>query len=132
MSQCNHLVSCSECYQVVKELQTQVAELLETAVYVNKERMKDEATIAELEAENERLEKENNTLREIIQPRTEQVIEWAAKYAQMRELYNDLIYQVANVHPNESRHETAKRYIMEAEQPSNNQAECAALQEGEC
>ena len=27
MSQCNHLISCSECYRVVKELQAQVAEL---------------------------------------------------------------------------------------------------------
>jgi len=49
----------------------------------------------------------------------------------LRGLYDDLIYQVATKHPNESRHETAKRYIMQAEQPSDNQVECAALQEGE-
>jgi len=41
----------------------------------------------------------------------------------LRALYDDLIYQVANKHPNESRHETAKRYIMQAEQPSDNQAQ---------
>ena len=48
--------------------------------------------IAELEAENQRLktenrrlDKENNILRETVQPRTEQVIEWAAKYERLRD-----------------------------------------------
>lgn len=34
----------------------------------------------------------------------------------VRKQYDDLIYQVATVHPGESRHETAKRYIRSAEQ----------------
>jgi hypothetical protein len=37
----------------------------------------------------------------------------------MRDLYWELIYQVANKYPGESRHETAKRYIHQAEHQSN-------------
>lgn len=38
-------------------------------------------------------------------------------------LYDELLYQVVKKHPNESRHETALRYIRQAEAPSNNAAE---------
>lgn len=41
-------------------------------------------------------------------------------------LYLDLIYQVANRHPGESRHDTAKRYITQAE---NHPVQCAAAGE---
>ncbi len=34
---------------------------------------------------------------------------------ELREKYDELIYQVETKHPNESRHETAKRYIYERE-----------------
>ena len=44
-------------------------------------------------------------------------------------LYYDLIMQVGNKHPGESRHDTAKRYILRAEDTSNIQAGQAARQE---
>lgn len=37
----------------------------------------------------------------------------------VRALYDDLIYQVTTVHPGEERHDTAKRYIRQAEQHDN-------------
>ena len=37
----------------------------------------------------------------------------------VRKLYDELIYEVATVHPGESRHDTAKRYIRNAEQNDN-------------
>jgi hypothetical protein len=40
-------------------------------------------------------------------------------------LYFELIYEVAIKHPGESRHETARRYIREREQPRNSQATAA-------
>ena len=46
-----------------------------------------------VQQENQRLDRENNTLREIVQPRTEQVIEWAAKYERLREA-------VSGINPN--------------------------------
>lgn len=39
--------------------------------------------------------------------------------------YDELIYAVGNVYPNETRHETALRYIRRAEEPNGSQA-CAA------
>ena len=41
-------------------------------------------------------------------------------------LYFELLYEVATKHPDESRHETARRYIREREQPKNQQV-CSAL-----
>ena len=35
-------------------------------------------------------------------------------------LYHDLLLQVVRKHPSETRHETAKRYIKQAEEPQNN------------
>lgn len=50
-----------------------------------------------------------------------------AENAKLKEDYNDLIYQVATNFPSESRHETAKRYIKQAE---DRPSQCsAALQE---
>ena len=43
---------------------------------------------------------------------------------QLARRYYDLIYQVQTKHPDESRHDTAKRYIVNAETPKDNQA-CA-------
>lgn len=44
--------------------------------------------------------------------------------AAYKTLYFELLYEVARKHPGESRHETARRYIRQAETPSN--AACAA------
>ena len=41
-----------------------------------------------------------------------------AELARLREQYMDLIMQVANKWPGETRHETAKRYIVERENAS--------------
>lgn len=42
-----------------------------------------------------------------------------AELKRVREQYDDLLMQVATVHPGESRHDTAKRYIRNAEQHDN-------------
>ena len=67
------------------------------------EALSDNARIAELEAELERL----------------------------RERYNDLIMQVARKHPNETRHDTAKRYIYDAEHQACQPTQSALLEKGE-
>ena len=51
-----------------------------------------------------------------------------AEIKRLRALYNDLIMCVGNKHPGESRHETAKRYLINAESPVISTAS-AALKE---
>ena len=53
----------------------------------------------------------------------------AAELAEAKRLYYELIYQVANVHPGESRHETALRYLKQAEMPSPDNCGSMAAQE---
>ncbi len=48
-----------------------------------------------------------------------------AELAEKDRLYHELLYQVGNKYPNESRHETALRYLKRAEQPSNDPAKQA-------
>lgn len=48
-----------------------------------------------------------------------------AELAAKDQLYHELLYQVGNKYPNESRHETALRYLKRAEQPSNDPAKQA-------
>lgn len=43
-------------------------------------------------------------------------------------MWLDLIMQVGNKYPGESRHETAKRYILRAEDSGNNAAKCVSKQ----
>jgi len=45
----------------------------------------------------------------------------AAQPAPAQELYNELLFAVARVHPNETRHQTALRYIQQAESGGANQ-----------
>lgn len=42
----------------------------------------------------------------------------------LREKYNELLYAVGNKYPNESRHQTALRYIKQAETSSGEGGEC--------
>jgi hypothetical protein len=42
-----------------------------------------------------------------------------------QELYNELLFSVARVHPHETRHQTALRYIQQAESGSSDQCEAA-------
>ncbi len=48
---------------------------------------------------------------------------------QLQDKYHDLLYQVARKHPGESRHETAKRYIQEAETPQDNTEASATIEQ---
>ena len=52
-----------------------------------------ERVIAELEADNKRLEKENNLLRDTVEPRTEQLIAMAAKNKALRKACIRLIWR---------------------------------------
>ena len=51
--------------------------------------------------------------------------ELEAERDRLRDAYNELIYEVATKHPDESRHETAKRYIHEREHRQSNVAQQA-------
>ena len=48
--------------------------------------------------------------------------------AELRDQYNDLIMQVAMKHPDETRHETAKRYIYNAEHQDNEPAAALVME----
>lgn len=54
-----------------------------------------------------------------------------AKLQAAQERYNDLIMEVQNKHPGESRHETAKRYIHERENKPAGTAQQALQQHDE-
>jgi hypothetical protein len=45
--------------------------------------------------------------------------------ASVQELYNELLYAVVRVHPNETRHQTALRYIQQAESGGADQCTAA-------
>lgn len=53
---------------------------------------------------------------------------WVCVPREAAEKYNELLYAVATKHPGESRHETALRYIRQAETSSNN-CQAAAKEE---
>ena len=48
----------------------------------------------------------------------------ADKLAELREKYNELLYAVGNKHPDETRHQTALRYIQQAEVPRVGGPQC--------
>jgi hypothetical protein len=52
-----------------------------------------------------------------------------SRHAALVEKYDELLYSVGNKYPNESRHETALRYIRNSENPTDNIAHQAALAE---
>lgn len=64
------------------------------------------ALVADLQAENARL---------------------TAALVESQRLHCELLYQVATKHPNETRHETARRYIQQHENHCNKGGPCAAL-----
>jgi hypothetical protein len=51
----------------------------------------------------------------------EEYCDWLVQPAPVQELYNELLFAVARVHPNETRHQTALRYIQQAESGGANQ-----------
>ena len=84
--------------------------------------------IAELEAERDRLKADNPRMDLLIEM-DRQNNELRARHAALVEKYNELLYSVGNKYPNESRHETALRYIRNAEKPTDNIAHQSALAE---
>jgi hypothetical protein len=91
-----------------------------------------EQNTAELKAEVERLRADHATLLdnasiEVRRLRAESN-KMEAEVERLRALYSDLIMCVGNKHPGESRHETAKRYLIHAETPVISTA-VAALKE---
>jgi len=70
------------------------------------------------------------TKRDILHSKTQgEDIQWAIDRIIALEnrsiLYEELIYQIANKTPNETRHETALRYIKQAEERCNGPAQAA-------
>lgn len=61
----------------------------------------------------------------IVEGNTE-INEWRAKLAEANRLYHELLYAVDSAFPNESRHETALRYIRDREWGSNDAAQAEA------
>ena len=58
--------------------------------------------------------------------RERKLVERIAALEEVKKKYQELLYCVENKFPEETRHETAKRYIMEREKP-NNQATQQAI-----
>lgn len=48
----------------------------------------------------------------------------AAELARLRGLYEELLFAVGNKYPGETRHQTALRYIQQAEAPRGSAAQC--------
>ena len=48
----------------------------------------------------------------------------AAELSRLRGLYDELLYAVGNKYPGETRHQTALRYIQQAEAPRVSAAQC--------
>jgi len=61
-------------------------------------------------------------------PEQKRIAELEVERDKLREQYNDLIMQVQQKHPDETRHETAKRIIHQHEN-QNNPPESALLEE---
>ena len=78
----------------------------------------------QFEAKIEQLEAENDSLRQLHTAQMEE-------NERLREQYYELIWAVANKHPDESRHETALRYITERENQEGRVAMSNALKESE-
>ena len=87
-----------------------------------------EKSHSELEAERDRLKADNPRMDLLIEM-DRQNNELRARHAALVEKYAELLFAVGNKYPNESRHETALRYIRNAEKPTDNIAHQSALAE---
>jgi hypothetical protein len=89
---------------------------------------RDNTRLWELEAERDRLKAEIE--RQKMLDLSGECDRLRARHAALVEKYNELLYSVGNKYPDESRHETALRYIRNAETPKDNVAHCerAALE----
>jgi chromosome segregation ATPase len=81
------------------------------------------------EGEIRRLYNEISTLRARHAALVEEKESAQVLYLEKCDTYNELIFAVGNKYPNESRHETALRYIRNAENPTDNITHQAALAE---
>jgi hypothetical protein len=128
-------------YEACKNLTTKgfiAAELFESRVREIEEAVKDWHKVADQRsAEIIRLEAERDRLKERVEWFEKsggvavhaEVFKLRARHAALVEKYNELLYSVGNKYPDESRHETALRYIRNAEKPTDNVAHQAALAE---
>lgn len=76
--------------------------------------------------------KDKEELQDALANLRQQLADFAKRLAEAKRdaaRYNELLYAVAKKHPDETRHETALRYIRQAEQPKDDQ--CQAMREGE-
>ena len=104
-------------------LEQQVAELtaeVELLVSENERHMRNVGSNLyhknlDLEKENQQLTEEIEALNLLVQNIKEMADDLDNENQRLKGLYTDLIMQVACKFPNESRHETAKRYIIERE-----------------
>ena len=85
----------------------------------------------DLEKENQQLTEEIEALNLLVQNIKEMADDLDNENQRLRDDYSDLIMQVAKKFPDESRHETAKRYIMERENREVSPAQQALEGEGE-
>jgi hypothetical protein len=65
----------------------------------------------------------NDMLKEQYPPILEQIVNEYSELIRIRNAYYELLFSVANKYPDESRHETALRYIRQAENQCNPPAE---------
>jgi hypothetical protein len=101
-------------------------------------------TIKNLESRVRKLEAERDRLKKTIASRDRECasehwgalndciadnLELRSRHAALVEKYDELLYSVGNKYPNESRHETALRYIRNSENPTDNIAHQATLAE---
>ena len=70
--------------------------------------------IIKLTADLDRTRKELELNKKLLARQCDMAREAETKREKLQKKYYDLIMAVANKYPNETRHETAKRYIMEA------------------
>ena len=65
---------------------------------------------------------------DLVKSQQDEIVRQQEELSRLREAYNELLYSVSTKYPDESRHETALRYIRQAEQRTD--TACAALEGG--
>ena len=115
-------------------IEMQRHELLDLALALERELAEAQAEITRLEGEAESWAKVFDRTCEHLADAKEQLrlcnvdqFTTAAELADAQRNYMDLIMSVGKAYPNETRHQTALRYIRECETPSTDQAKCSAI-----
>jgi uncharacterized protein Yka (UPF0111/DUF47 family) len=113
----------------IKNLESRVRELEEAVKDWHKVADQRSEEIIRLESELDRLKADNIAMGKEAKNAMLEVAQLHARHAALVEKYNELLYSVGNKYPDESRHETALRYIRNAEKPTDNVAHQATLAE---